>query len=205
MFTQGHDEKVCELVAQSLADRRDWADREGKYLDELEALKAERDALSAQVADAFGDGYYDGFLDGAKHHESTDCNTNPDYLGDDAMRCSEIAENEKSKRLGIVSRQELAAQVEVFKSALDVVRQTSKPSGFGVQSPQGARAERLAWMRLNEAVNATPAQCLREIQAEAGRAGFLEAAQIYADWPIDKRDYVTVADKYADRIRQGGA
>lgn len=77
---------------------------------EFNAIIAERDAALAQNAEAFGDGYYDGFLDGAKHHESTDCNTDPTYLGDDAMHCSEIAEGEKSKLLGIVSRQELMTQ-----------------------------------------------------------------------------------------------
>lgn len=74
-------------------------------------LQNERDILAAQVSDSFGDGYYDGFLDGAKHHELTDCNTNPDYLGDDAMRCSEIAESEKASRMGINKKPQHLAEI----------------------------------------------------------------------------------------------
>lgn len=79
-------------------------------------LRQKLDALALQVADSFGDGYYDGFIDGAKHHEDTDCSTDPDRIGEDAMRCSEIAEGEKSKRLGIVSRQELERQLATIEA-----------------------------------------------------------------------------------------
>jgi len=51
LFTEGHDEKVCELVAQSMADRRDWLDRESKYIDELESVKADLNALALDYAD----------------------------------------------------------------------------------------------------------------------------------------------------------
>jgi len=82
-----------------------------RAITEIEALQAERDALAAQLVEAFGDGYYDGFLDGAKHHEKTDCNTDPQYLGDDAMRCSEIAESEKSARIGTPAKHKHLAEI----------------------------------------------------------------------------------------------
>jgi hypothetical protein len=61
----------------------------------------------------------------------------------------------------------LAAQVEAIKSALDAVRKTAKTSGFGVQSPQDAKENRLAWMRLNETLSATPSECLAQVKVEA--------------------------------------
>jgi hypothetical protein len=92
---------------------------------------------------------------------------------------------------------ELVAQIEVLRIA--ATRITVRADKDGVYT-DGIMSDIL---NLRDVVNSKPSKCLREIQAEAGRAGFLEAAQIYADWPIDKRDYVTVADKYANRIRQG--
>lgn len=137
-------------------------------------LTAERDAALAQNADAFGDGYYDGFLDGAKHHESTDCNTHPTYLGDDAMHCSEIAEVEKSKRLGIVSRQELiaqnaelVAQVEALKhKGRRLVKQAERALDFDIGNYHALKGSAYA---LDDAIDATPTQHLRDIQAEAVR------------------------------------
>lgn len=79
---------------------------------DYEKLLAERDALVSQLTDAFGDGYYDGFLDGAKHHEKTDCNTEPAYLGDHALMCSEIAESEKASRIGGSKKQHALADIK---------------------------------------------------------------------------------------------
>jgi hypothetical protein len=117
--SEGNYTSPSELTAQrdnawqELREIREaiGANPEESTADEVRRVMAERDKALAQVGEAFGDGYYDGFLDGAKHHEDTDCNTKPEYLGDAALHCSEIAEDYKSKRLGIVSRQELAAQV----------------------------------------------------------------------------------------------
>lgn len=81
--------------------------------DDCHTIKADRDALATQLVDAFGDGYYDGFLDGAKHHEQSDCNTEPNYLAKDAMRCSEIAESEKASRIGISKKQQCLRDAEV--------------------------------------------------------------------------------------------
>lgn len=91
--------------------------------EEARLYVADKTVLQAQLADAFGDGYYEGFIDGAKHHEETDCNTSPEYLGTEALRCSEIAENAKSNRNGLVSRQELAATVEALTKELLVTKE----------------------------------------------------------------------------------
>jgi hypothetical protein len=52
-----------------------------------------------------------------------------------------------------------------------------------------------------------PEDCLREIQAEAGRAGFIAGADSYFDRHYDKSvsdEVLLSADKYANRIRKGG-
>ena len=148
--------------------------------EQIAQLMAERDALAAQLVDAFGDGYYDGFLDGAKHHEQTDCNTGPQYLGEDAMRCSEIAEGEKSKRLGIVGRQALAAQVEVLQSEIvGLVSTVFKTSKALIEATETLERELLPALEDSEplielieefksVIAATPQHHLAEIRAQAG-------------------------------------
>jgi hypothetical protein len=52
----------------------------------------------------------------------------------------------------------------------------------------------------------SPTQCLREIQAEAGRAGFIAGADSYFDRHYDKSvsdEVLLSAEKYAEHIRQG--
>ncbi len=54
---------------------------------------------------------------------------------------------------------------------------------------------------LQDAIDANPQQCLRDIQAEAGRVGYFEAAMNYdPDY-----DPWWSADQYAATVRQGGA
>jgi hypothetical protein len=51
-----------------------------------------------------------------------------------------------------------------------------------------------------------PDDCLRKIQAEAGRAGFVAGADSYFDRHYDKSvsdEVLLSADKYAEHIRQG--
>jgi hypothetical protein len=59
---------------------------------------------------------------------------------------------------------------------------------------------------IRKAINATPVQCLAEIRAEAGRAGFVAGIN-YLDkvWCKDATsDVVVAADEYAAKVRQGG-
>jgi hypothetical protein len=53
----------------------------------------------------------------------------------------------------------------------------------------------------NALLESTPAECLNQIKAEAGRAGFMAA--LVAD--IQPCGESEAADQYAERIRQGGA
>ena len=82
-------------------------------------LKLQRTKLQLQqLPDAFGDGYYEGFIDGAKHQDSVDLNTQSREglakIKDEAMRCSEIAEDQKSKRLGIPSRLDFVSALHLL-------------------------------------------------------------------------------------------
>lgn len=56
--------------------------------------------------------------------------------------------------------------------------------------------------------DAGPEQCLREVQAEAGRAGFI-AGRLYGLIPEHKQVMLSAtgkaADQYAAKVRQGGA
>ncbi len=158
---------------------------------ELEREKAE---LLVQVADAFGDGYYDGFLDGAKHHEKTDCNTDKNYLGDHAMYCSEIAENKKSKRLGIVSRQELAAQVEYVKSHFNELIQVAQRCDSWESFPQ----EPLD--RAAEALESLPAQCLNQIKAEVIAKS---ADWLHSNYPHLANPACGLLMHHAERVKAG--
>ena len=57
------------------------------------------------------------------------------------------------------------------------------------------------------AINATPTQCLRDIQAEAGRAGFVAGANwLYAsqlETDVIEDDKVDAANRYAERVKAG--
>lgn len=97
-------------------------------------IMAERDSLVSQLTDAFGDGYYDGFLDGAKHHEKTDCNTEPTYLGDHALLCSEIAESEKASRIGGSKKQHALDDIKSEAGRVGFIAGAEIWSDYGVKS-----------------------------------------------------------------------
>ena len=50
---------------------------------------------------AYGDGYYDGFIAGAKHQEDNDLNTASHHLTDAALLHSEDAEDKREKGLSV--------------------------------------------------------------------------------------------------------
>lgn len=56
---------------------------------------------------------------------------------------------------------------------------------------------------INAEINKTPQQCIAEIKAEAGRAGYHEALQEHSGATTSAEDY-QLADQYAARVRQGG-
>lgn len=214
------EDKVKELTLQLETEKSDAKhqrqmkltarEQRGKIVDRLKSISLtnldlinQNSKLLTETADAFGDGYYEGFIDGAKHHEATDCNTDPTYLGEDAMRCSEIAENTKSKRIGITSRgdliaqrAELVAQIGELKSSCQLAIDMFKVNDINVPNTIET---------LEDAINATPTQCLRQIQADAGRAGFIAGcdSQSDNDWTTATQ-VENAANRHATKVRQGG-
>ncbi len=98
----------------------------------------------------------------------------------------------------------LAAQVEVLRNHLGNARQTV---GFLSHHLRGKLSDTALIELAGRAdywagvLKDSPATCLAQVKADAGRAGFIEAAQIYSDW-VTEGDYLPSADKYAERIRQ---
>lgn len=198
--------------------------------DEVKSLKAELEntrvqnaelvsqleTLKIDLSDAFGDGYYDGFVDGAKHQDNEDLNTKSQsglaQIQDDALRCSEIAENAKSKRLGIVSRQELVAQVEALKTAYkNICGAVSNMDDCEADSEEMTEAISDLFVLMQEGwslVNKPPTQCLQDIQADAGRTGFIDGYHygltcLELNHPA--KTIETVAEEYAERAAKGEA
>ena len=61
-----------------------------------------------------------------------------------------------------------------------------------------------------EIINETPSQCLAEIKAEAGRAGFIAGSYLWCDYHTGSEhkddlinDIKSDADQYATKVRQG--
>ena len=102
----------------------------------------------------------------------------------------------------VAERDALAAQVEAIKSALDAVRQTAKTSGFGVQSPQDAKENRLAWMRLNETLSATPSECLAQVKVEAVVRFAHNLASVFPR-AVTTKNVFAYAENHVKSIREG--
>jgi hypothetical protein len=108
--------------------------------------------------------------------------------------------------------EELQAQVEVLRQALEPFTAT----GLSALSAEGnytvAHHRIKEWLgftkfkRLIEACNQTPAACLAQVRAEAGRAGYQLGAE---QWCFNQNemqiDIERAANQHAERIRQGGA
>jgi hypothetical protein len=90
---------------------------------------------------------------------------------------------------------ELVAQVEVLKDAANAAYCNWRSS-----------SDVLGGMRkLMQTVEATPNQCLREIEAKAGRAGYLQGAKEWCKIGNENDELMlSDANEYAERIRQGG-
>lgn len=52
------------------------------------------------------------------------------------------------------------------------------------------------------AINAAPQQCLREVEAKAGRAGYLACLEEYVG-TVHPDFHDSMADQYADRVKAG--
>lgn len=105
--------------------------------------------------------------------------------------------------LGQLERDELKAQVELLQQAISTVRLAGKVGGFAQQSLADAKAERLAWMKLNEISTATPAQCLAEINAQAGRDGFVAGINYTNEVHFNgATPDIRAAENHANQLRQ---
>ncbi len=58
---------------------------------------------------------------------------------------------------------------------------------------------------VEEAIKLSPQQCLAEIKAEAGRAGFIACAEWVGDSEYENDKMLKAADECAAKMRQGGA
>jgi hypothetical protein len=214
LFTEGHDEKVCELVAQSMADRRDWLDRESKYIDEVEAVKADLDALALDYADIQVD---------------------RDKLQTELFNARQLVQTQAAKLNNqlqtLLKRDARIFELEAERDALALQLKASEENAHQQRDMKAkAREQRDALVSkmvlmhesVSQAVNLIPAgaidiisnlkaaqdmntaQALAEIRAEAGRAGFVAG---FNKWLENQENYKIrqFADEYAEQIRQGGA
>jgi hypothetical protein len=109
------------------------------------------------------------------------------------------AEIEKLKS----KNQSLAAQVEVLQSWLrQVAELINLDGGTAIDWLIDTHQEMLS------ATLSTPAACLAQVRAEAGRAGFVAGAEWWAKCELEDTlhlDEQSAANQYAESIRQGGA
>lgn len=94
---------------------------------------------------------------------------------------------------------ELAAQVAGRDALLNNL------SKWIEQLPVPTKSATSWLMRIDGVMKESPNQALRQIQAGAGRAGFIDGAEYFID--PDKVNLASVAaaaDLYADKVRQGG-
>lgn len=97
-------------------------------------------------------------------------------------------------------RDALAAQVEAMR---EMANRANKhlTKGHGTQVFSALYCN-LALSALAELDAFTPQQCLREIEAKAGRAGFIAGCHCGANYNV--HDWDNQADEYANTVRQGG-
>lgn len=98
-------------------------------------------------------------------------------------------------------RDELVAQVEYLKSHFNELIEIAQRCDSWESFPQKPLDRALA------ALQSLPQQCLRDVQAEAGRAGFVAGARqaIENDISWYCHHLENCADEYAATARQGGA
>lgn len=92
-------------------------------------------------------------------------------------------------------KQKLAEEINALNAKVEQLRnEWEKKDGHELSAKQ--KLEKLVAI-----IYATPFQCLAEIQAQAGHAGFLEATAI--DWNQYSEDEIKeAAEEYANKIRQ---
>ena len=107
----------------------------------------------------------------------------------------------------LAERDTLAAQVEALR---DAAADAANALGFLSHHLSG-RVGEAALLDMaekadavSEALSETPQQCLADIKAEAGRAGFIACAEWVGDSEYENDKMLKAADEYAAKIRNTG-
>lgn len=98
---------------------------------------------------------------------------------------------------------ELVAQVERLRAALTGLKESYCRDPFKATSAERAEdGKRLS--EVSDLIKLTPTQCLREVEAKAGRAGFVAGYMLCNDGsPLIAHNYQGFADNYAESIKAG--
>lgn len=106
----------------------------------------------------------------------------------------------------------LTAQVESCNDALKSLLKTPLGIGGSLQSDGQFyyKVPESVFKKAESTLAKTPQQCLREIEAEAGRKGFIagfnESGEGFnGEWGASDKRISALASEYAEKLRQGGA
>lgn len=155
-----------------------------ELIDALNKVTAERDELARKLNDATSELEENEIKDGRLIKGLTESCESWKAKFEQA-----IAERDNA----LVQNAELVTMVESLRVALDSV--VNYPFGVTYSHMLPAKA----------VLESTPTQCLRDIQSESGRAGFV-AGLAYPDkvrFDGATRNPVFAADEYAEKIRRG--
>ena len=89
---------------------------------------------------------------------------------------------------------ELAAQIELLREAVKGVKR--------IKDNAALKTSYAAWRKLNEALEATPAQCLAEVKAQASASAIRSALRTFGNADLSEDEIKRLANEYANQIRQ---
>ena len=190
-FTEGHDETKCELVAQSLDDRKKFVQKEFEYLKEIEQLEIERDKYkelyeSSMLSEATAKQYAEQLESDVSTAIGTCAYMDPPDGGN-------VSLPEQVRRMR-ADRDALVAQVESLRkalAALSVQAESVLQEDIACYSAL-KRAQREA----DEVLDKTPQHHLRQVRADGGRDGFVACAKKYGNKLFDESELLAAAIQY---------
>ncbi len=159
---------------------------------DYDALVAQIQVFKAQLREK------DSML--AEASDRVDANINEKYAAFEKLNAS------------VVHNKELAAQVEVLRGALEPFASTGLPSCVSREDYSVMHERVKDWFgatqfkKAIEVYNQTPAACLAQVKAEAGRTGWLACWNWISsdtDLNIEQKTFEDFANEYAERVRQG--
>ena len=115
------------------------------------------------------------------------------------MSYEEVSAEELNDYLDNLEKEnrELKAQVEHLREQLEYMAQQHR-CGCGHPACNRCYDDKQNAIVLE----ATPAQCLAEIKAQAGRDAVVSALRLYGEPSMTVSEIVSLADKYANKLRQ---